>query len=103
MCMLFADVKTYMEALKSVLAYFKVKKVEQLFRINDSPKYLRRLYDQFVQKQKSIERCHRSQDNWRAKLKELTVEEADLSAKLKLIITRTKELQKHVCSFFILF
>lgn len=54
------------------------------------------MYDQFVSKRKSTERCHRNQENIKIKLKELNSEENDLNEKLKLVIMKTKELQKHV-------
>jgi hypothetical protein len=82
-----------------LLTYFKTKRVEQLFRINDSPNYLKRINDQFFQKRKSIERCHKNQENMKLKIKELCIEENDLNEKLKLIIKKTKELQKYVSLF----
>ena len=36
------DVKKYIDNVKEVFSHFKSKRVEQLFRINDSPKYLKR-------------------------------------------------------------
>jgi len=94
--LIFKDIKSYLDRLKELLSYFKSKKVEQLFRINDSHNYLKRINDQFVQKSKSIERCHKNQENMKLKIKELGNEENDLNEKLKLIIKKTKELQKYV-------
>ena len=54
------------------------------------------LYEQFVSKRKSIERCHKNQENLQLKLRELNAEELDLNNKLKLVIGKTKELQKYV-------
>ena len=93
------DVKAFLDYIKELLIYFKSKRVEQLFRINDSPNYLKRINDQFVQKRRSIERCHKNQDNMKSKIKELCIEENDLNEKLKLIIKKTKELQKYVRYF----
>ena len=49
-----------------------------------------------MSKRKSIERCHKNQENIKLKLKELNSEENDLNNKLKLVISKTKELQKYV-------
>lgn len=91
------DVQKSIDLVKDTLSYFKVKKVEQLLRINDSPKYLKRLYDQFQSKKKSIERCIKNQQLLKERQKELTKEEAELNEKLKLIIKKSKELQKYIC------
>lgn len=91
------DVQKSIDLVKDTLSYFKIKKVEQLLRINDSPKYLKRLYDQFQSKKKSIERCIKNQQLLKERQKELTKEEAELNEKLKLIIKKSKELQKYIC------
>lgn len=91
------DVQKSIDLVKDTLSYFKVKKVEQLLRINDSPKYLKRLYDQFQSKKKSIERCIKNQQLLKERQKELTKEEAELNEKLKLIIKKSKDLQKYIC------
>lgn len=91
------DVQKSIDLVKDTLSYFKVKKIEQLLRINDSPKYLKRLYDQFQSKKKSIERCIKNQQLLKERQKELTKEEAELNEKLKLIIKKSKELQKYIC------
>lgn len=91
------DVLKAIELVKEVQNYFKTKKVEQMIRINDSPNYLKRIYDQFVSKRKSIERFTKSQENCKLKQQELIAEESDLNEKLKLIVKKTKELQKYVC------
>ena len=83
-------------------SFFRVKKVEQLFRINDSPNYLKRIYDQFQLKNKSIDRCHTNQERAKQKAQELRIEENDLNEKLKLIIKKTKELQKFVSIYYCL-
>ena len=94
----FQDLLKWSQLVKDLLDYLKLnKRVEKLFKINDSPKYLKRLYEQFTLKQKSIERCCRSQEQQRARQQELAAEVADLNAKLKLFIAKTKELQKFVC------
>lgn len=90
------DVQRSLDSIKDVLSYFHVKKVEQLLRINDSPKYLRRLYEQFQAKKKSIERCRVNQERLRERQEELVREEKEFDEKLKLIIKKTKELQKWV-------
>ena len=90
------DVQRSLDSIKDVLSYFHVKKVEQLLRINDSPKYLRRLYEQFQAKKKSIERCRVNQARLRERQEELVREEKEFEEKLKLIIKKTKELQKWV-------
>ena len=90
------DLKQFNELIREVLDYLKVKKVEQLLRINDSPKQLKRLYEQFVLKQKGIERCLNAQQQLKAKETELILEENNLNDKLKLIVKKTKELQKQV-------
>lgn len=92
------DLKSFTQNLKELQDYFKVKKVEQQLRINDSPNYLKRLYEQFVLKQKAIDRCNRNQASLIEKQKELALEGVDLNAKLKLILQKTKELQKYVCA-----
>ncbi|CAF0731185.1 unnamed protein product [Brachionus calyciflorus] len=91
------DIQKSLELVKDVLNFFKTKKVEQLIRINDSPNFLKRLYDQFVSKRKSVERFAKSQEQSKQKQKDLIVEENDLNEKLKLIVKKTKELQKFVC------
>ena len=90
------DLKQFNELIKEVLDYLKVKRVEQLLRINDSPKHLKRLYEQFVSKQKGIERCQNAQQQLKAKESELISEENNLNDKLKLIVKKTKELQRQV-------
>ena len=89
--------RQFSEYLKETLSFFKTKKVEKLLRINDSPKYLSKLYDQYTAKLKSIERCNRNKQGLELKVKELIGEENELNDKLKLIILKTKELQKYVC------
>ncbi len=85
--------------MKGLLAYFRTnKRVEKLFKINDSPVYLKRLYEQYKSKCKSIDRCRRNQEAQRVRQQELALEVNDLDAKLKLIINKTKELQKFVCA-----
>jgi hypothetical protein len=90
------DMKFYIDLVRDVFNYLKLKKVEQLLHINDSPKYLKRLYEKFEAKNHSIEKYNRYQLKQEAKLKELITEETELKDKLKLIISKTKELQKHV-------
>ncbi len=65
--------------------------------INDSPKYLKRLYEKFESKKNSIEKYNRYQLKQETKMSELVAEETVLKSNLKLIIQKTKELQKHVC------
>lgn len=91
------DVQKSLDLVKEAVNYFKIKKVEQLLRINDSPKYLKRLYEQFQLKRKSIERCHRNQELAKQRQKELSREELEFNDKLKLIIKKSKELQKSIC------
>lgn len=91
------DLKSFNELIKQVFQYFKLKNVEQIIRVNDSPKYLKRLYDQFILKQKAIKRLNRNQTLMIEKQKELTLEEVEINVKLKLIIKKSKELQKFVC------
>jgi hypothetical protein len=74
----------------------KTKKVEQLLHINDSPKYLKRLYEKFESKKNSIEKYNRYQLKQESKMTEFVAEENVLRENLKLIIQKTKELQKHV-------
>lgn len=90
------DMKFFIDSVRDVFNYLKLKKVEQLLHINDSPKYLKRLYEKFEAKNHSIEKYNRYQLKQEAKLKELITEETELKDKLKLIISKTKELQKHV-------
>lgn len=92
------DIKQYIQLVADLLGYFSQKKVEQLFRINDSPKYLKRLYEQFKMKQKSISRAHLGQEQLKVKAQELSQEEKELNAKQQLLIQKTKELQKHVAA-----
>lgn len=92
------DLNKFIELVRDVLNYFKTKKVEQLFRINDSPHYLKRIYDQFMDKKKSIEKFLRYQEQTRLKQKELVVEENAIKEKLNLIIKKTKELQSFMCT-----
>lgn len=61
---------------------------------------MKRINDKFVQKKKSIERCYKNQEKMKLKINELCSEEADLNEKLKLIIKKTKELQKFVSTFY---
>ena len=91
------DLKKFVDLTKDCVAFFKTKKVEKLLRINDSPNYLVKLYEQYKAKLRSIERCHRNKANLEAKVKELCAEEIELNEKLKLCIGKTKELQKFVC------
>lgn len=91
------DLNKSIELVKDVLNYFKTKKVEQLFRVNDSPHYLKRIYDQFMDKKKSIEKFLRNQEQTRLKQKELVIEENGIKEKLDLIIMKTKELQTFMC------
>lgn len=93
------DLKQFVDLCTEVLSHFRVRKVEQLFRINDSSSYLKRLYEQFQAKQKSIKRCVRTQEELKQKARELNDEQKLLEEKLKLIIQKTKELQKHVNYF----
>lgn len=90
------DTQESIELVKDTLNYFKQKKIEQLLRINDSPKYLKRLYDQFQSKRKSIERYSKNQEQYKLRQKDLVREENEINEKLKLIIKKTKELQKFV-------
>ena len=82
--------------IQEVFGYLKSKKVEQFLRINDSPKYLKRLCEKFESKKNSIEKYNCYQLKQEAKFSEFVAEEAILKDKLKLIIQKTKELQKHV-------
>lgn len=90
------DVQCSIDLLKEALNYLRVKKVEKLLRINDSPSYLSQLYDQFQSKKKSIGRYVRTQEQMRERQKELLREQQEFGDKLKLIVKRTKELQKWV-------
>lgn len=74
-----------------------MKKVEQLLRVNDSPSYLKRLYDQFVVKQKAIKRCSTNQALCLERQKEFAQEAIELDVKLKEILQKTKQLQACVC------
>lgn len=67
-----------------------------MLHINDSPKYLKKLYEKFQSKNNSIEKYNRYQVKQEEKMKELAAEENELNEKLKLIIQKTKELQKSV-------
>ncbi len=67
-----------------------------MLRITDSPKYLKRLYEQFVNKQKAIERCNRNKADLVIKQQDMVAEESELNSRLKLILQKTKELQKYV-------
>jgi hypothetical protein len=80
-----------------LLDYFKVKKVEQLLRVNDSPTYLKRLYDKFVVKQKAIQRCNSNREMCKDKQKEFAQEAIELDLKLKETLQKTKQLQACVC------
>lgn len=91
------DLKCFNECIKDLLGYFKIKRVEQLLRVNDSPTYLKRLYDQFVVKQKAIKRCNTNKALCLEKQKEFAQEAIDLDVKLKEILQKTKELQACVC------
>lgn len=91
------DLKTYIGFVQEIFNYLKLKKVEQLLHINDSPKYLKRLYEKFESKKNSIEKYNRYQLKQETKMSELVAEETVLKSNLKLIIQKTKELQKHVC------
>jgi hypothetical protein len=90
------ELRKYLEKLRELVTFLKSKKVEQLLRINDSPGFLKRLYEQHVSRLNSIERCVRNQEHSHARINELAIEEKSLNEKLKLIITKSKELQKHV-------
>lgn len=90
------DLKRFIEQVRDILSYLKQKKVEQLLRIIDSPKYLNRLHDDYKLKLRSIERSLRTQENLKLRVSELQEEERGLNEKLKLIISKTKELQKQV-------
>lgn len=88
------DMKKSIDLVKDALSYFHVKKVEKLLRIIDTPQYLKRLYDQFQAKKRSIERCGKNQEALRERQRELVREENEVKEQLKLIIKKTKELQK---------
>jgi hypothetical protein len=93
------DVQKWSAECKQLFDLIRVnKKYEKLFKINDSVSYLKRLYDQFMLKKKSIDRCVRQQNDQRLRQQELALEENDLNEKLKLIISKTKDLQKYVCA-----
>ncbi len=105
----FSDLKSFNDLIKQTIGYFKTRRVEQMLRIHDSPQYLKRLYEQFVKKQKAIERCNRNKADLVVKQQEMANEEKELNAKLKLILQKTKELQRYVsvsmlsfCLFFCL-
>jgi hypothetical protein len=89
------------------LNYINSKKVEKLLLMHDSPKYLRRIYEQFVHKRRLIEQCVRRKEDFKAKQAVLKEEENQQSAKLKIHIEKTKQLQKYVyykkikCFFFL--
>lgn len=98
-CLHVIDIQKWIDSVVNLLSYMKSnKRVEKLIKINDSPKYLKRLYDQYQSKIKSIERCNRNQEQQRQRQAELAAEIGDVNEKLKLIIQRTKELQKSVCA-----
>jgi hypothetical protein len=87
------------EAVRGLLSYMRTnKRVEKLFKISDSPKYLKRLYEQVAGKRRSIGRCVRGQEEQRLRQQELATEAAELAAKQRLVVTKTKELQKFVCA-----
>ena len=88
--------KIYIDLIQEIFNYMKTKNVEQLLRINDSPKYLKRLYEKFESKKNSIEKYKRYQLMQESKMAEFVAEENILRENLKLIIQKTKELQKHV-------
>jgi hypothetical protein len=90
------DLKQFLVSISVLLNYFKNKRTEQLLHINDSPKYLKKIYDQFMFKKSSIERCRSNQERMKLKSSELNLEEVETSNKLKLIISKTKELKKYV-------
>lgn len=92
----FSDLKSFNDLIKQTIGYFKTRRVEQMLRIHDSPQYLKRLYEQFVKKQKAIERCNRNKADLVVKQQEMANEEKELNAKLKLILQKTKELQRYV-------
>lgn len=72
------------------------KRVNKLLLAFDSPRYLKRIYEQFVQKEKSIERYLKNQEDLKVKQKEFAVEEAKLNVALKQQIDKAKQLQKQV-------
>lgn len=91
------DVASYLACVRSLLSYLGDKRVEQLFRILDVPNYLKRLYEQFEQKRRSIARCRTLQEQRRQRVDELRAEDEKVRANLQLIIKKTKELQKFAC------
>ena len=82
--------------MTEIINYYSSKKIEKLFLIIDSPKYLIRIYNQLIQKKKSIERCKLNQENSKIRLKESGEEEVELNERLKQLIKKSKELQKYV-------
>jgi hypothetical protein len=93
---LLLEILKYIDLINDAKGYYKSKKLEQLFLIRDSPRYLERVYDRFTQKFKSIDRCLKVQEEMKIKSKDLSDQIVDLNVKLKLFIKKTKELQKHV-------
>ncbi len=92
----FEEILKYIELLSDAKDYYKSKKLEQLFLIRDSPRYLERVYDRFTQKFKSIARCQKSQEEMKIKSKDLSQQVVELNTRLKIFIKKTKELQKYV-------
>ena len=88
--------KSFLNDINEVLNYINSKKVEKLLLMHDSPKYLQRIYDQFVLKRKQIEQSMKRKEDLKVKEAAFKVEESEQNAKLKIHIEKTKQLQKHV-------
>jgi hypothetical protein len=90
------DLKLFLNVINEVMNYINSKKVEKLLLMHDSPRYLKRIYDQFIQKRKLIEQSIKKKEDLKLKEADYKEEEIKQNIKLKLHIEKTKQLQKYV-------
>lgn len=68
--------------------------------MHDSPRYLKRIYEQFIQKRKLIEQSVKRKEDLKLKEADYKEEESKQNKKLKLHIEKTKQLQKYVMKIY---
>jgi len=90
------DIRHGKELVSDIINYFTSKKTEKLFLIHDSSKYLKRIYEQLTKKVKSISRYNRNKEEYMRQKEEFKVEENATDKNHKLLIKKTKELQKSI-------
>lgn len=91
-----ADIQEMLSNVKNIISKMSTIKMQHLYMIKNSPKYVERLTETLKQKFALVNKIMESQANIIVKREEMLAEQKEFEPKLSLIITKTKELQKQI-------